>query len=351
MSLQPLWTRSIEPLSLQPRSTHLLFALERRRSMRPGKDSADETSSSESMPRGPRRWTAHGDRPRAAAAIRRWRRRIRSLRPTACRRRRRGRSRPARRSRTTRATRCQRRRVRRLPPQVRSRSRKRSRRLRMRRRRLRHNRSRSATSGRWRFRPTTKGCGSRCRHRQPQNRQPTPTPAVPQIAAVPQSSAPVTPAVYNQPDAAPSGPWREPQIPQSGSPVVPAPFVQPQTTQPTAPVAQQPQPASAAPAMPVELRAVPSLGVAPVEPALVPPPRMRFPNLTSPSTWFSPPAANQQLIGYMVPAANGTSQFVPIEQMQSPATDPSQQSASVANSDGFRPRGSTRVRSAPRFPI
>ncbi|HEY7688042.1 MAG TPA: hypothetical protein VH835_05095 [Dongiaceae bacterium] len=160
---------------------------------------------------------------------------------------------------------------------------------------------------------------------------------VPQVAAAPAPASPITPAAFNQPmetppaPAASGGPWREPQIPQSGTAVIPAQFVQP-----------QPQPATMAPSMPAELRAVPSPGAAPTEPAPVPPPRMRFPSFSS---WFSPPSTpppGQQLIGYMVPGANGTSQFVPIEQMQQAAAGQPQPSPSVANSDGFRPRGSTR---------
>jgi hypothetical protein len=181
----------------------------------------------------------------------------------------------------------------------------------------------------------------------------TPEPAAASVAAAP--AAPVTPALYNQPgtqpaatnqtgESAPSGPWRDPQIPTSASTVMPAQFVQPQPLQPSAPVAAKPQAATASPAMPVELRAVPSPTAAPFQPAVVPPPRMRFPSLMSPSTWFTPPApaANQQLIGYMVPGPNGTMQMVTVQQLGPTAAGAVEQSTSVASADGFRPRSSAR---------
>jgi hypothetical protein len=127
-----------------------------------------------------------------------------------------------------------------------------------------------------------------------------------------------------------------------------AQYVQPQLRQPGQPtmlVAQPPQPTSAASPMPVELRAVPSPTTAGISPtAVAPPPRMRFPSFTLPSTWFTPqaaPSANQQLIGYMVPGPNGTSQMVSVEQMQAMSTGAEQPPTAVSNSDGFRPRAIT----------
>ena len=202
--------------------------------------------------------------------------------------------------------------------------------------------------------------------------QPQP-PAAQQVAAAPSpapSPAPqVIPAAYNQPvaqqpalaptpmptataDANSNGPWRSPQVPNSTSPVTQAQYVQPQLL----PAQPQQQSTPIAAPMPVELRAVSSPSVAPTTvptiaptavpsgPAMTPPPRMRFPSLTSPSTWFTPqPAApaNQQLIGYMVPGPNGTSQMVSVEQMQAMAGGTAQQPTAVASSDGFRPRGGT----------
>lgn len=200
-----------------------------------------------------------------------------------------------------------------------------------------------------------------------------PTPPVAQQVASAPAPAPapeVIPAAYNQPiapqqalaaspvptattDANSSGPWRSPQVPNSTSPVTQAQFILPQPQPQLAQPPQQPSSPIAAP-MPVQLRAVPSPSLAPitapalaptsapVEPTMMPPPRMRFPSLTSPSTWFTPqPAstANQQLIGYMVPGPNGTSQMVSVEQMQAMVGGAVQQPAAVANSDGFRPRG------------
>ncbi len=200
-----------------------------------------------------------------------------------------------------------------------------------------------------------------------------PAPPVAQQVASAPAPAPapeVIPAAYNQPiaqqqalaaslvptataDANSSGPWRSPQVPNSTSPVTQAQFIQPQPQLGQPPPQQSPP--IAAP-MPVQLRAIPAPSAvpmtapalapaaAPVEPTMMPPPRMRFPSLTSPSTWFTPqPAApaNQQLIGYMVPGPNGTSQMVSVEQMQAMAGGAAQQPAAIANSDGFRPRGST----------
>jgi hypothetical protein len=181
----------------------------------------------------------------------------------------------------------------------------------------------------------------------------SPEPAAASVAAV--SAAPVTSAVYNQAgtlpvatdqtaEAAGSGPWRDPQIPASASTVSPAQFVQSQPVQPSALVPGQTPPGIASPNMPVELRAVPSPTVAPIQPAVTPPPRMRFPSLMSPSTWFTQPAptTNQQLIGYMVPGPNGTMQMVPVQQVQPAAAGAAQPSTSVASADGFRPRGSAQ---------
>jgi hypothetical protein len=194
---------------------------------------------------------------------------------------------------------------------------------------------------------------------------PTPTQAT-AVAAAPPSS-PVIPAAYNQPLASQpppaagpmpttsaadntGGPWRAPQIPNTGSPVAQAQYLQPQ---PVAPLQPQLPTQPMASTMPVQLQAVPPPATAPatmpsqVEPALPPPPpRMRFPSWTEPSTWFTPqPAANspppgQQLIGYMVPGPNGTPQMISVEQYQAMTTGAAQPAASVATSDGFRPRGS-----------
>lgn len=172
-------------------------------------------------------------------------------------------------------------------------------------------------------------------------------------------TSPVVPTAYDQPvasqpapaaadvptaaiDNGSSGPWRSPQVPNSDSSVVPAQYVQPQ---PTVLVAQPPQ-LPPPPSMPVELRAVPSPSPSPVttmtsvDPTMAPP-RMRFPNLMSPSTWFTPqPAANQQLIGYMVPGPNGTMQMVSVDSIRAMSAGTAQPAASVAGADGFRPRGS-----------
>lgn len=198
--------------------------------------------------------------------------------------------------------------------------------------------------------------------------------AASQVAAAPAPAQQVVPAAFNSPVASqpmaaatpvpsasvPSatdtsdsgGPWRTPQVPNSGSPVMQAQYVQPQAAQPTMLVAQQPQPT--VPAMPVQLQSVPTpntvpttVPAAPVDPTLSPPPRMRFPSWTEPSTWFTPqPAAStpppgSQLIGYMVPGPNGQQQMVSVEQYQAMTTGAAQAPASVAStSDGFRARGS-----------
>jgi hypothetical protein len=203
--------------------------------------------------------------------------------------------------------------------------------------------------------------------------QPQAEESAPQVAAVPAAQA-VSPASFNQPvpsqpvpEATPiptasaensGGLWRSPEVPGSTTPVMHAQYVQPQSSAPTTLSAQPANPwISAAPQpMPVELRPVASPAGAPtmastqqvaVAPqTTMPPPRMRFPSFTSPSTWFTPqpaPAANQQLIGYMVPGPNGTQHMVSVEQYQAMtsgavvgATQPAE---SVASSDGFRPRG------------
>jgi hypothetical protein len=203
--------------------------------------------------------------------------------------------------------------------------------------------------------------------------QPTqPQPVAPVVAP----ASAVIPAAYNQPiqpsanqqpvppptpmaDTGSSGPWRSPQVPQSSSPVMQAQYVQPQPAQPTMLAAQQPvvqPPAVAAAPMPVELRPAstvsPQVASAPSAPPsamaqtqIVPAPRMRFPSLLEPSTWFTPqpdPAANQQLIGYMVPGPDGQMHMVSVEQYQaSLGGGGAQQTPSVASSDGFRPRGTT----------
>jgi hypothetical protein len=196
----------------------------------------------------------------------------------------------------------------------------------------------------------------------PQQTQPQP---VLQLAAAAPASA-VVPVAFNQPvanqspvpmptpsaDASSRGPWRSPQVQQSPSPVMQAQYMQPPPAQPTMLVAQ-PQPSSpppqmpAAPQMPVELsptsspQAAPTAAV-PMAPT-APPPRMRFPSLMEPSTWFTPqaPAANQQLVGYMVPGADGQMHMISVEQYQASLGGGVQPAASVASSDGFRPRGAS----------
>jgi hypothetical protein len=216
-----------------------------------------------------------------------------------------------------------------------------------------------------------------------QQAQPVPQTAGQTVAAAP--SQQVIPAAYNQPAAqqpnpaaAPmptagtdsGSPWRSPQLP-NGSPVSQAQYVQQQPQyqyqpqaagQPTMLTAQQPQPqlqpTPTGPTMPVELRAVPTPAgtpapmvaaqPAPVQPTTAtPPPRMRFPSWTDPTTWFSStpegPPPGQQLVGYMVPGPNGQMQMVPVEQyqkMQAGAAGTPQ--TPVASSDGFRPRGSVK---------
>jgi hypothetical protein len=192
--------------------------------------------------------------------------------------------------------------------------------------------------------------------------------SAPQIAA---AAAPaVVPAAYNQ--AVPSAtedidtnsPWRSPAVPNATSPVMQAQYSQPQQLQP----AQSFQsPASSGQQMPVQLRAVPAppttqaltapqpatmvpVAMAPVETATTPPPRMRFPSMTDPTTWFTPqpavaapqpgPQPGQQLVGYMVPGPNGAMQMVSVEQMQAMYGGAAQPTAEVASSDGFRARGS-----------
>jgi hypothetical protein len=79
---------------------------------------------------------------------------------------------------------------------------------------------------------------------------------------------------------------------------------------------------------------------------VTPPPRMRFPSWTDPTTWFTPqpattttPAPGQQLIGYMLPGPNGQMQMVPVEQIQAMSTGTALGATNVATSDGFRARG------------
>jgi hypothetical protein len=165
--------------------------------------------------------------------------------------------------------------------------------------------------------------------------------ALPSSPPIEQTQQPVIPAAYNQPVAlqpAPaaalvpaattdnnsSGPWRPPQLPNPTSPAVQAQYVQP-----------QPQLTPTAPSPPT----APTM--TPVGPTMTPPPRMRFPSWMSPSTWFTPqPAGNQQLIGYMVPGPNGAMQMVSVDEMQAMSAGTAQPTATVADSDGFRPRGS-----------
>lgn len=196
-------------------------------------------------------------------------------------------------------------------------------------------------------------------------------------AAPPAPASAVVPAAFNQPvasqqpvpkptplaDAGTSGPWRSPHLPQSSPTVLPAQYVQPPRAQPAAQpamlAAQQPQAqpqTPASPQMPVQLRPMTASQVAPAAPTaptaptaladtpVVPAPRMRFPSLLEPSTWFTPqpPAANQQLVGYMVPGPDGQMQMISVEQYQASLSGGSTQpAASVANSDGFRPRGTS----------
>jgi Meckel syndrome type 1 protein len=206
--------------------------------------------------------------------------------------------------------------------------------------------------------------------------QPAAPPAE-QVAAAAAPASAVVPAAFNQPvanqspvppptpTASSSGPWRSPQVPPSSSsspgnyssPVMQAQYVQPQPAQPTMLVAQpqpmQPQappPAPVAAPMPVELRPTSSPQVSPAaltamaEAPVVPAPRMRFPSLLEPSTWFTPqpPAANQQLVGYMVPGPDGQMHMISVEQYQASLGGGGAQPApSVAGGDGFRPRGTS----------
>jgi hypothetical protein len=207
------------------------------------------------------------------------------------------------------------------------------------------------------------------------------SPAAKQFAAAPQSA--VMPAAYTQmasqpaPAAAPvpaasentdGNPWRSPQIAGANTGVMQVQYVQPQSMQPTVLAAQ---PSAAAPSvatqpMPVELRPV----AAPTSPTMMAPatgsqslqpmptqmqaapqpgsapPRMRFPSWSDPTTWFTPqpegtPAANQQLVGYMVPGPNGTQQMISVEQYQAMYGGGVQPTMSTANADGFRARGTT----------
>jgi len=156
-------------------------------------------------------------------------------------------------------------------------------------------------------------------------------------------------------------PWRSPQIPGTNSGVMQAQFVQPQSALPTNLAAQSPQTITPTQLMPVELRSVPSPSNVPMSVPTTPqsmqsmqqqaaplptssPPRMRFPSWTDPTTWFTPqpetaPAANQQLVGYMVPGPNGTQQMISVEQYQAMFGGVTQPAASMATADGFRARG------------
>lgn len=207
---------------------------------------------------------------------------------------------------------------------------------------------------------------------------PAAVPAANQFAAAPQSA--VVPASYTQamatqpmPADAPmptastntdGNPWRSPQIPGgsafSNNGVMQAQYVQPQSAQPTMLAPQPMQTVAPTQQMSVELRPVPSpmnvqmsaptmmqpsqapqMQMAPMQTS---PPRMRFPSWSDPTTWFTPqpetaPAANQQLVGYMVPGPNGTQQMISVEQYQAMFGGVPQPAGSVANTDGFRARG------------
>lgn len=205
------------------------------------------------------------------------------------------------------------------------------------------------------------------------------SPAANQFTAVPQSA--VIPAAYTPmasqpaPAAAPvpaasentdGNPWRSPQIAAADSGVMQAQYVQPQSMQPTV-LAPAPSAATANFAtqqMPVELRPVaapstptmmaPATGLPTLQPMptqlqagpqqVSPPPRMRFPSWTDPTTWFTPqpetmPTGQQQLVGYMVPGPNGTQQMISVEQYQAMHGGATQPALSTAATDGFRPRG------------
>lgn len=201
---------------------------------------------------------------------------------------------------------------------------------------------------------------------------PAAVPAANQFSIAPQSA--VVPASYTQamatqpmPTASTNtdgNPWRSPQIPGgnafSNNGVMQAQYVQTQSAQPTMLAAQPMQTVAPMQQMPVELRSVPSpMNVqmsAPtmMQPSQAPqmqmapmqmsPPRMRFPSWSDPTTWFTPqpetaPAANQQLVGYMVPGPNGTQQMISVEQYQAMFGGVPQPAGSVANTDGFRARG------------
>lgn len=174
------------------------------------------------------------------------------------------------------------------------------------------------------------------------------------VATQPAAAAALLPA--SSPAENKGGPWRSPQIPGTMSGVMQAQYVQPSTGQPTVLAAQstQVQAATTSPPMPVQLRAVPSpmtgptmasgqtMTAPPWQPQPSPPPRMRFPSWTDPTTWFTPqaePTANQQLIGYMVPGPNGTQQMISVEQYQAMVAGGAQGATGVASSDGFRARG------------
>jgi hypothetical protein len=196
-----------------------------------------------------------------------------------------------------------------------------------------------------------------------------------QVAPQQLASQPM-PAAGPMPDAMANdsgGPWRSPQIKSGPSDVMQAQYAQPQTQQPMMLAAQPQGTMQAAPTanvpmntVPVQLRSVPSppnvapTNVAPtmmqpaaapgmtVDPTMSPPPRMRFPSWTEPSTWFTPqpattttPGPGQQLVGYMVPGPNGTQQMVSVEQYQAMMGGAAQPAPSVATQDGFRARGTS----------
>ncbi len=378
---ESVWTSCVELLSLQPNLPGTL-RLERRRRMRRGRMLRMDRFHPN------QRWIALA---RAgclscwwpAVRISRCRRRIRSCRLIVCRHRRRGRSRREPRRRIIPVTRFLRHKLLRLLRLWLLRHRRDS--LRRGVRRLLRWRRRA-----WHLQPHRRlglrtersvaipadNADLRFAVPPPPTVPPGPAPnSAPQIAA---AAAPaVVPAAYNQavasqpaaaaglvPAAAvPSAtenidtnsPWRSPAVPNAGSPVMQAQYVQPQPLQPVQPYQS---PASSGPQMPVQLRAVPAppttqaltspqpATMVPVAPATTPPPRMRFPSMTDPTTWFTPqpaaagPPPGQQLVGYMVPGPNGAMQMVSVEQMQAMYGGAAQPAPEVASSDGFRARGS-----------
>ena len=156
-------------------------------------------------------------------------------------------------------------------------------------------------------------------------------------------------------DASSSGPWRSPQVPQSSVARDAGP-VRPAATRPaddvgsaTTAAASDRRTANARRAAPGafahKLQLLHRQPPAAAEPPVVPPPRMRFPSMLDPSTWFTPsrPAnaggqsATDRLHGARPrrPDAHGLGRAVSGVARRRRRRRP----ASVANSDGFRPRG------------